>query len=246
MNLPPATNYAGQLGFVLQPPLIHWHARDGGSQEEVYKGPSAQLAGFIGQMNASKATSVRTLSNNGRFATVAVNWAAWQDGVDNTASTLPDGQWSISPGGVTQHIFRDARFSALAADEQTALNKFRTDPTADVAAIASADGLEFLRLLQEQKDTQEADSVIVTRRVRVQPGFTGTVGWENVGKVFEDNATFQTEADVPDAIMDEFDRDYQWLVRPFTKEQQGDGSYVYQLTFWGARAIDDFQYPDRV
>ena len=78
------------------------------------------------------------------------------------------------------------------------------------------------------------------------PGFTGTVGWDNVGKVFEDNATFQAEAGVPDAIIDEFDRDYQWLVRPFTKEQQGDGSYVYLLTFWGRKEIDGFLYPNRV
>lgn len=244
MNAPTQKTYAGTLGYVLQPPMIHWSARDGGSQEEVWRGPSDALPDFVAQLRTSGATSVRCVANNGKFASVAVSYAAWQDGSSNTTTTVPDGQWSISPGGLTQHIFKDARFAALSDDEKEQLNAFRSDP--NQSFTGSADGLEFYRLLQEQKDTQEADAIVVTRRVRVRPGFTGTVGWSNVGKVFEDNATFQVEAAVPDAIIDEFDRDYQWLVRPFTKEQQGDGSYVYLLTFWGAPEWDAFLYPDRV
>ncbi len=246
MNTPTQKTYAGTLGFVPQPPLPHWTARDGGSQENVYRGPSDALPDFVAQMRTSGATSVRSVSNNGKFATVAVSYAAWQDGSSNTTTTVPDGQWSISPGGLTGHIFKDARFAALSDDEQAQLNYLRNDPTYVYDPLGSADFLEFVRLLREQKDTQEADAIVVTRRVRVQPGFTGTVGWDNVGKVFEDNATFQAEAAVPDAIIDEFDRDYQWLVRPFTKEQQGDGSYVYLLTFWGAPEWDAFLYPNRV
>lgn len=247
MNSTTQTTRAGQLGFQLQPPLLHYSARDGGSQEEVWKGPSNQLTDFIGQMTASGATSARTVSNNGVFASVAISYATWQDGSSNVSADLPEGGWSLSPGGQTQHIFKDARFAALSSAEQEALDGMRVDPLGDPSAIVSADGLEFLRCLREQKDTQESPAVVVTRRVRVPAGWSGVVGWANVGKVFEDNATFQAEADVPDSIIDEFGAtDFQWLVRPFNKEQQRDGSYQITLSFWGAPEWDVFLFPDRV
>lgn len=238
---------AGQLVFQPQPPLPSWSAANGGATEEQYKGPSDQLNDFIGQMTDSGATSVRTVSNNGVFAMVAVSWPTWQDGSSNLTTGLPEGGWSLGPGGQTQHIFKDARFAALSADEKAQLSYFRTDPTYAYDPAGSANFLEFIRVLIEQKDTQESPAVIVTRRMRVPAGWAGTVGWDNVGKVFEDNATFQAEALVPDSIILEFGAtDFQWLVRPFNKEQQKDGSYQIVLSFWGAPEWDVFLFPDRV
>lgn len=246
MNSPSAITRAGQVGFQRQPELLHYDPQAGGSQEEQYKGPSNQLADFVGQMSGMGAR-VRTLSNDGLFASVSVSWPTWQDGSSNVTTDLPDGGWSISPGGQTQHIFKDARFAALSELEQYTLNEFRANPAQEIDDIGSANGLSFLRCLREQKDTQESKAVIVSRRVRVPAGWAGVVGWGNVGKVFEDNATFQAEAGVPDSIIDEFGAtDYEWLVRPYTKEQQRDGSYTIQLTFWGAPEWDTFLFPDRV
>lgn len=248
MNSTPAIARAGQLGFQLQPPMLHYSARDGGSQEEVWKGPSNQLTDFIGQMVGGGATSARTTSNNGTFATVAVSYATWQDGSSNVSTGLPDGGWSLSPAGQTQHIFKDARFAALAPAERKALDSYRASPNvAAVDLINSTDAIQFLRCLLDQKDTQESPAVIVTRRLRVPAGWAGVVGWANVGKVFEDNATFRAEADVPDSILNEFGAtDFQWLVRPYNKEQQRDGSYQITLSFWGAPEWDEFLFPDRV
>lgn len=247
MNNGSQTTRAGLLGFQLQPPMLHYSARDGGSQEEVWKGPSNQLTDFIGQMVGSGATSARTVSNNGVFATVAISYATWQDGSSNVATDLPDGGWSLSPAGLTQHIFKDPRFAALSSTEKEALNKIRANPEFFAGGVSSTNGLQFLRCLREQKDTQESPAVCVTRRVRVASDWSGVVGWANVGKVFEDNATFQAEADVPDSIIDEFGAtDFQWLVRPFNKEQQRDGSYQITLSFWGAPEWDEFLFPDRV
>jgi hypothetical protein len=246
MNSPSPITRAGQVGFQRQPELLHYDPQAGGSQEDIYKGPSNQLADFVGQMAGSGAR-VRSLFNDGLFATVSVSWPTWQDGSSNVTTDLPDGVWSISPGGQTQHIFKDARFAALASEaEKYDLNKFRTDPTAPVDNIVSANGLEFLRCLRDQKDTQESKGWTLTRRTTVPDGWNGTLDDADVGTVYEDNAALQAAAGVPASYMGRFSVDYQWLVRPFTMEQQRGAGSVIVLPFWGAPSWDEFLFPTRV
>lgn len=254
MNSPSPITRAGQVGFQRQPELLHYDPQAGGSQEEQYKGPSNQLADFVGQMSGMGAR-VRTLSNDGLFASVSVSWPTWQDGSSNVTTSLPDGQWSLSSSSLTQHLFKDERFAPLDANVKLYLDRRRQDaarwdshPAEEtyIDSFGGADGAGFKRCLLEQKDTQEADGWIATRRVTVPANWGGVVGTSNVGKVFEDNAAFQAAADVPDSIIDEFDRDYQWLVRPYNKEQQRGGSYLILLTFWGTKEWDTFLYPERL
>lgn len=245
MNSPSSIVRTGQVAFQRLPGLLHYDPLAGGTEEEQYKGPSSQLADFVGQM-AGQGARVRTLSNDGVFATVSVSWPTWQDGTPADAA-LPDGVWSINPAGLSQHIFKDARFAALAFNEKAALNSLRADPQFDDSYLSySSNGTEFRRCLVEQKDTQEVKGWILKRRVVVPDKWAGTLTDAAVGTVYEDNATFASAADVPADYIARFSVDYQWLVQPFTMEQQRGGGSVIIIPFWGAPAWDTFLFPTRL
>ena len=245
LSLPPAATIAGPLVPHELAPLPGWSIQGGDRCTRRFRMKSSMVGVYAHYLRSQGATDTEVVTDDGVMAELHARFANSQNGA--ISSTVPAGGWSMSGAGLTVHIFQDDRFAALDSLQRYALNKLRANPEFDDTGVTySSDGAAIRALLVAQKDTIEAEGVIVTRRIALPGGWAGTIGWGNVGLVFEDNATFQSSEGAPDSIILEFDRDYQWLMRPFSKEEQRDGSYVATLTYWGAKAWDTFRYPNRL
>lgn len=250
-----SVTHAGFAGEVELPPLPGASVQGGPRCTRRWKVRSDHAGLFLHTLMASGASDADVVSDDGVMAEVHAHFANYQAGP--VSATVPQGDWSIAPSGQRTDLFNDPRFAALDVNAQLLLKSYREDPraNADLLVGLSGDALEFARLVRLNRNEIENADVIVTRRIPLPAGFSGTIGWGWVGYVFEDNATFQASEGVPDSIMDEFVTaggspttiNFQWLMRPFTKQVQRDRSATVVLSYWGAvEGWDTFLYPNRL